>query len=562
MPTQVASLYADIGAKTDGFMKGAATVKGGLKDVANDAEISQKKMAILGTVVSVTTALIATSYTEYSALSESIRDLSLVSGESAENTSRFIQVLDDFQITADDATAAAKKLKDNGLSPSIETLAQLSDQFRSIKDPAERMDFVYKNLGKSGENWVNVLNQGSDALLKNADAINKNLILNDMEIKMYEVGRLAIDEKVDALQAFRVELGQNVGNVLAFAIAMERANEIQQENTVVIGGQKRSTINYSDALNIAIAEQLSAADASTEYKDSLKEQEEATKAAADALKELSASNKELIDGAIDITSRNKDFAASQQEILDKIAETRAEGEELYPWEAEKIAENQGKLEELGQAYFDNLEDFKAAMQEKFTLYAVEQIAMSDGVAGFSEAEYEKARVILETTDVATAAAFEEQQAMATLAQAVSDGTVPVQEWGSILDTVMADGVVSVGEVQAAIDAVPKQNTVTFDIITNGAPPNLDVSTDASSAPKGTHRNSHALGGNFAIPSSYGTEGFLLGNGDTASGGELISITPRGQSNGNADIIAAIERNKLDVDRLAQLLGSMMVGTQK
>lgn len=562
MPTQVASLYADIGAKTDGFMKGAATVKGGLKDVANDAEISQKKMAILGTAVSATTALIATSYTEYSALSESIRDLSLVSGESAENTSRFIQVLDDFQITADDATAAAKKLKDNGLSPSIETLAQLSDQFRSIKDPAERMDFVYKNLGKSGANWVNVLNQGSDALLKNADAINKNLILNDMEIKMYEVGRLAIDEKVDALQAFRVELGQNVGNVLAFASAMERANEIQQENTVVIGGQKRSTINYSDALNIAIAEQLSAADASTEYKDSLKEQEEAAKAAADALKELSASNKELIDGAIDITSRNKDFAASQQEILDNIAATRAEGENLYPWEAEKIAENQGKLEELGQAYFDNLEDFKAAMQEKFTLYAVEQIAMSDGVAGFSEAEYEKARVILETTDVATAAAFEEQQAMAMLAQAVSDGTVPVQEWGSILDTVMADGVVSVGEVQAAIDAVPKQNTVTFDIITNGAPPNLDVSTDASSAPKGTHRNSHALGGNFAIPSSYGTEGFLLGNGDTASGGELISITPRGQSNGNADIIAAIERNKLDVDRLAQLLGSMMVGTQK
>lgn len=201
------------------------------------------------------------------------------------------------------------------------------------------------------------------------------------------------------------------------------------------------------------------------------------------------------------------------------------------------------------------------MQEKFTLYAVEQIAISDGIAGFSEAEYEKARVILETTDIATAAAFEEQQAMATLAQAVSDGTVPVQEWGSILDSVMADGVVSVGEVQAAIDAVPKQNTVTFDIITNGAPPNLDVSTAASDAPKGTHRTGHATGGAFTVPSSYGNEGFMLGNGDTASAGEVIRISPRGQ-NDNAEVIAAIRENKIDIDRLAQLLNNAMVGNQR
>lgn len=533
---QVASVHADIGANTSGFEKGAASVKSGLKDIGNDADISQKKMAILGTVVSATTALIVDSYGEYSQLAESIRDLSLVNGESAESTSRFIQVLDDYQLTAEDATTAAKKLKENGLSPTIETLAMLSDQFRGIQDPAERMDFVYDKLGKSGAKFVNMLSQGREELLANADAINKNLILSDFEIKMYEVGRLAIDEKRDALSAFRVELGQNVGNVLAFASAMERANEIQQENTVVVGGQKKSTVSYSEALNMAIAEQLKAADASAEYKYNLEEQEAATKAAEKALKELSAANKELIDGAIEITKSQKDYQEQQDEVIKKIQETRAEGEKLYPWENEKILENQQALEDLGNQYFENQEKFKAAQEERAAMMAVEAIEMSDGIAGFSDAERERARVILETTDIATAAAFEEQQAIMAMSQAVADGTLPVESWGSVFNTVMADGKSSVEEVQAAIEAVPKENTVNFTITTTGAPPNLDMSTAAASAPVGTHRRSNAMGGTYKIPMSWGNERFPIGSSDSASGGELISIKPSGGSDVDKEMI--------------------------
>lgn len=535
---QVASVHADIGANTSGFEKGAASVKSGLKDIGNDANLAEKKMAILGTVVSATTALIVDSYKEYGNLAESIRDLSLVSGESAENTSRFIQVLDDYQLAAEDATAAAKKLKDNGLSPTIETLAALSDQFRGIKDPAERMDFVYDKLGKSGGKFVNMLNQGSEALLANADAINKNLILSDFEIKMYEVGRLAIDEKTDAMQAFRVELGQNVGNVLAFASAMERANEIQQENTEVIGGQKRSTISYSDALHMAMAEQLKAADASAEYKYNLEEEKRAAEDAAKALKELSAVNKEIIDGAIDITKSQKDFEEQQADITQAIADTRVEGEKLYPWEAEKIQENKDKLAELGDQYVENQEKFRAAQEERAAMMAIEAIEMSDGIAGFSDAERERARVILETTDIATAAAFEEQQAIMAMSQAVADGTLPVENWGSVFDSVMADGVVSVEEVQAAIDAVPKENTVNFTITTTGAPPNLSMDTFApgQEPARGTHRRSNAAGGTYMIPQMWGNEGFPLGNSDTASAGELITISPKGGNSTDREII--------------------------
>ncbi len=463
-----------------------------MDDMGNAADIAAKKGAILSTVLATTSAILKTSYDEYSKLSESIRDLSLVSGESAENTSRFIQVLDDYQITAGDAEAAAKKLKDNGLSPTIETLAMLSDQFRGIKDPAERLDFVYDKLGKSGAKFINMLDQGSDAIRENAAAINESLILNDMEIKMYEVGRLAIDEKTDAIAAFRVELGQNIGNVLAFADAMERANEIQQENTEVVGGQKRSTIAYADALNMAIAEQLKAADASAEYKYNLEEE-------ARALKEAAAANAELMGTVEKLQSTTENFAAQYQRINEDMSLSDEERKA-------KIAEVAAAEEEANR---------------KIILSMLEKQLSIDGLDA-RETEY-----------------------------LLSKG----QEWGIYSEEVIAaarDAQAEVMALSGEINAVPEGKTVTFDIVTNGAPPNLDTSTGASNAPVGTHRKMHADGGSFMIPVGYGNEGFRMGNRDSASGGELVQITPRGQDPNKA-VVEAIYATRINVDDLARAI---------
>jgi hypothetical protein len=51
--------------------------------------------------------------------------------------------------------------------------------------------------------------------------------------------------------------------------------------------------------------------------------------------------------------------------------------------------------------------------------------------------------------------------------------------------------------------------------------------------KAPTKHENASGGDFLIPTSYGNEGFRLGNGDTASGGERITITPKGGKAGGA-----------------------------
>ena len=55
---------------------------------------------------------------------------------------------------------------------------------------------------------------------------------------------------------------------------------------------------------------------------------------------------------------------------------------------------------------------------------------------------------------------------------------------------------------------------------------------------------HASGGSFLIPQSYGNEGFRMGNGDTASGGETVTITPQGMGSNSGQI---------DYNKLARVL---------
>ena len=550
---KLSSTLKEAGVSQSAYNQAAAKSKQAFDDQAKAAQKSSLSITdfrsaymIATDVVRVGQQVFDATYGAFARLTDTVRDLSLVSGESAENTSRFIQVLDDFGLSAEDATIAAKKLKASGLSPTVETLAQLADKFKEIDDPAKRFAFVTDNLGKGGAKWVNVLNQESAALRKVGAEVSANLIITEQDIKMREVQRLAMDDLKDSWEGFTVSLGKNTSNVIAMGIAHMRAMEILSQS----GGTIK---DYNEALNQAIAEQLESAQATVELNEALEATDE-------ALKAVSKANAESITGAIEIQKTNDDYVKSQNEIIKQIDELTAKKAAMYPWEIEKIAETQGKIDELSDKYRENADVFAENMEKKFAMMAIEKIAMSDGVAGYSEAEFLKAQAILATTDIATAAAFNQQQAQVMLTDAVAASKISVEEFGSILAQVSADGVISVDEVSAAIEAVPSQKTVTFNIVTVGAPPNLDTSSGSSNAPVGTHRTSHAAGGSFVIPQSFGNEGFAMGNNATASGGETVTVTPKGGSN-NADIISAINSSKLDANAIvrAMLKGMALAG---
>ncbi len=587
MSVKVASLIAEIGADTTGFTKGAGGVKKGLADMAKQylstaavitafgtavsysiesASQAQRVDAQLGAVLESTGHAAGMARSELEDLATSLSRVSTYDDEAIKSSEALLLTFT--QIGSDVFPTATQAILDMSTAIGTDLQSATIQVGKALNDPINGITA----LSRVGVSFTEQQKDQIKALVATGNSMDAQKIILAELSKEFGGSALAASKTYEGqLKILKNEFG-NVAEEIGVQLIpkLTELSHAMVENMDTFREDRKEMNDFTEFLNYPISTIIKWTVGIDENAESAKDAEQATKdfgdaaelaaeqqkADAEAVKELQKANESLIDGAIDITERNKDFAQSQQDILDNIKDTRAEGENLYPWEAEKIAENQAKLDELGQAYFDNLEDFKAAMQEKFTLYAVEQIAMSDGVAGFSEAEYEKARIILETTDVATAAAFEEQQAMANLAQAVSDGTIPVEDWGAILEEVMADGVVSIDEVAARIEAVPKENAITFTITTIGAPPNLDISAEAADAPKGTHRKSNALGGSFVIPSSYGNEGFMLGGGDTASGGERLTINPAGKS-GNEDIIAALERNRLDENKIVRLMEGVL-----
>jgi len=197
-------------------------------------------------------------------------------------------VLDDYELGAEDAITASKALKEKGLVPTIETLAMLSDQYKKIQDPAEKMKFIQDNLGRGGAKWVNVLNQESGALLEATNSINKYLIKTDEQIKKSEIARLQVDELKDSWEGFKNAIGDATNEVIFNNEAQSRAYAILEEQGIAFGSTTYFTQAYKDALKQAKAELLSTAEASIEYTESLEAQQA-------ELEAVSKANKELID---------------------------------------------------------------------------------------------------------------------------------------------------------------------------------------------------------------------------------------------------------------------------
>lgn len=175
-----------------------------------------------------------------------IRDLSAISGQSAEETSRFVQVLDDYQLTAQDAEAVTRKLTANGLTPNLETLASLSDQYLAINGEAERNKFIIDNLGRSGLQWVNVLKQGGAALREQGAAVSQNLILNQETLRQTEEYRLALDAWSDAVMGVKIAIGSHLIPALTELISAEAAATAQEQrwNEARIQGGNMSRASY------------------------------------------------------------------------------------------------------------------------------------------------------------------------------------------------------------------------------------------------------------------------------------------------------------------------------
>lgn len=172
--------------------------------------------------------------------SDQVRQLSLVNGTNAKETSKLIQVTDDYKITVEQLTMATRKLAGEGKSLTVDTLAKMSDEYLKLGSSAEKTKFLLDNFGRTGMAFAEIMNKGADAIRNESAAISSNLILTEKQLAETRKLQFAQDEFNDSWEATKVGVGMKAIPVLNVALAN-------------LNGMMNGTLTLAEANGIALS---------------------------------------------------------------------------------------------------------------------------------------------------------------------------------------------------------------------------------------------------------------------------------------------------------------------
>jgi hypothetical protein len=210
MSSKIAQMYVEVTADTTQAQTGLSGLKDAMK---TGAIIAAGFTAAYFAVQKGLDATVGT-FTRYA---DSVRTISQLTNTSAESTSRLIAVTGKYEIGTEDLTTASRKLATQGLSLTVDTIAQLSDQFLKLSTGAERQTFLTNNLGRASAQWAEILSQGSAAIMANNAAVNSGLILNAAALDKAHAYELANKDLANSFLALKMQIGQAATPTLAYA---------------------------------------------------------------------------------------------------------------------------------------------------------------------------------------------------------------------------------------------------------------------------------------------------------------------------------------------------------
>lgn len=207
MAQKIASLFAEIGADTSKFTRGLNETKGGLTSIKADF----LKFAAVATTawIAINKALDAT-VGETVRYNKAIREMSQATGAGAEEMSRIVQVADDWGISIDQVRTSLGMMTKNGIAPSIDSLANLADEYVNTTDKTAFAEKASKLLGRQWQTLVPILAKGGDALREQAAAVDDSLIATEESIRAARDYEVALDSLNDQILALKLNIGNSL----------------------------------------------------------------------------------------------------------------------------------------------------------------------------------------------------------------------------------------------------------------------------------------------------------------------------------------------------------------
>ncbi len=179
------------------------------------------------------------SVTDWSEYAEQMEKSARLAGVSTEEMSRLTQAADDFRVTQGALESAMVMALKNGFEPSIENLADLSDEYLALKDPADRAAMASKIFGRQYAEMEPLLRQGGKAIRDGTAAIDESLIVTEESVQANKDYIKAVDDLGDAWTGVKNTVGQRVIPVLTDLLNLITTGEAAT-GSIAAGGNGKS----------------------------------------------------------------------------------------------------------------------------------------------------------------------------------------------------------------------------------------------------------------------------------------------------------------------------------
>ena len=434
------------------------------------------------------------------AYADQVRSIAQVSGLSAEESSKLIQITDDLKVSQEDLLKVMQKNGDE-YDYSVAGLAAMSDQYLALGSSQEKAAFMQERFGKSWGNFVELMEQGSDRIAQAGDDINKALILDQNVLNSAREYQKQVDELSDSWLAFKIAAG-DVALPKTVSMIEKINNEIKEENGRLLQSEKgwRMLLGPIGAVWNAI----------DLYTDANENSIESTQT-------VMTGRMQAAQGYLKEASAVREVDAARLSGLASLYATADANQLIVQTMEEMNTANTEFLSTLGQvqsAEEKYQEQAKSLTEERIALEQQKNLLLSQGYAEQSTEIQEINAKLAENSQAAQANAAEHELANRKIIlgllerKLTQDGILDDTELNWLLEKGVAWGVYSQQVVDEARKAIDEANAVADAI--NGIPSNKSVSinvntnyaTAGADQIKSTSKQGRAMGGAVSAGRMY------------------------------------------------------------
>lgn len=473
-------------------------------------------------------------------LASEIRNLSRMTGLAAEEASGLYQAADDVNLSSQTLTTGLRYAIDHGYRPTIENLAQMSDEYLSLESGSDRARYSMERFGsRAGPELQKLLEMGSGAILHMVDnAALAGQVFNSEMLQSMRDYEISVDDLQDKLQGLGISfttlvipyvirfidlISQGTQTLNTMATASDRLHDVYLQHQADL---RETDMAYEDY----VAESYRSAQASSSINEELRLGMYYWHQSAEGA-QLTASQQELVNNAL---QELQILTPTQWEFRDSI---KATGEEA--------AITNGRISESSDIYVNMLNPSLDIVNASFRELTAEILynRAAAGLDGAAALDLARGMGLLNENTYTSLSVL---QALRDKYDTNRDGAIDATEAAAgYTDEVLA--------LQGAINGL-QDRTVTVTTImqyintygyafAGGATVSEAAGrvyhwSGGTGMSTSTNEGPNALGDNFIVPPGYSES---LGNPYmiSAQSGEHVQINPAWRDNGGSSAPAVI-----------------------